>query len=117
MFPNDPKALVFGSGRIKRAYEVWNDRRVRDQWDAVCGMADIDDLQLRDTRHTFATRYVSIIPLGELLKMTRHYGKDAVTTLMRYINPAQDSFDRNATAVENLIAAQSERPLQSAQVN
>lgn len=109
VIPNDPKALVFGSD--------WSDSKIRDEFEAVTKMAGVNDLQLRDSRHTFATRYVSIIPLGELLKMTRHFGEDAIKTLMRYINPPQDSFDRNAKAATSLITAQLERPMQSAHVN
>jgi integrase len=105
MIPNDPKALIFGA--------EWNNRKVRDQFDATTKLAGVDGLQLRDTRHTFATRSISIIPMGELMKMTGH---TEIKTLLRYINPTQESFDRSVKAYATMTAKMQE-PMASDQVN
>jgi integrase len=102
---NDPKALIFGT--------EWRNRKVRDQFAATTKLAGVDGLQLRDTRHTFATRSISIIPMGELMKMTGH---TEIKTLLRYINPTQESFDRSVEAYATMTAKMQE-PMASDQVN
>ena len=72
-------------------------------WYRVRGRAGLDDVRLRDLRHSFASRALA---LGETLPMIgRMLGHTKIQTTARYAHLARDSVRDSAVRVADSIAA------------
>ena len=84
----DPKALLFGIGSTKGA------------WNKVRRQAGLSDLRLHDLRHTYATRLVSRhLPLAEV---SRVLGHTQPTMTYRYTNLTVESAKRAAAMLDEM---------------
>jgi integrase len=92
VIPTEPTALVFGS------YPM------RDSFDNA--KQDIENLQLRDTRHTLTTRAQRVFPPLEVMKWTGH---ESLKTHLTYVNPDEDVYDSRFDAYLAAIKARANR--------
>lgn len=94
----DKGALVFGiTSTIKNA------------WKKLCQIADIDDLNFLDLRHTATTRMINAgVPHTEVMKITGH---TQIITFLRYLNLGNDSLVRSANMLDDYLTNQNEQLL------
>lgn len=92
----DRGALVFGiTSTIKNA------------WKKLCEIAEIDDLNFHDLRHTATTRMINAgVPHTEVMKITGH---TQIITFLRYLNLSNESLVRSANMLDAYLINQNDQ--------
>jgi len=74
---------------------------IKNGWQGICRLAEIQDLRFHDLRHTCVTRLIqSGVPHAEVLKIAGH---STLAMLSRYLNPGDESLVRAADSLNRLL--------------
>jgi len=86
---------------------------IKNAWKKLCQIAEIEDLNFHDLRHTATTRMINAgVPHTEVMKITGH---TQIITFLRYLNLSNESLVRSANMLDAYLTNQTEQ-LQGNQV-